>query len=156
MKKQWLKFSEEYLVCWNPSEAARRAGYSERSIHLQAHRLMQNEGIQNYLQVRIDELVMEANEAMIHLSKIARAPQAAFLTPNGFDLAGLLEAGHADVIKDIKWDTDGGYTIKFYDRLDALRTILQVHEKIKTQPQVSINLDGFDEMLRKVYGEEDG
>jgi len=62
MKTQWIKLAEEYQKYWKPTEAARKAGYSERSIHNQAYRLMRDDEILCYINQRVEDLKMDANE----------------------------------------------------------------------------------------------
>lgn len=63
-------FVEEYLRCWNASEAARRAEY--KCPRMAGSRLMTNDDIQTYIQVRLADLVMCANEVLTRLAGIAR------------------------------------------------------------------------------------
>jgi phage terminase small subunit len=67
-KKQRV-FIEEYLQCWNAAEAARRAGYSERTARNQASRLLAKANIQEEVQKRISDKAMSADEVLQRLVK---------------------------------------------------------------------------------------
>lgn len=53
-------FAEEYLIDFNASAAARRAGYSPNCIARQAHLLMRHEGVREYL-----DYLLKSQEAKI-------------------------------------------------------------------------------------------
>lgn len=65
-------FIEEYLICWNATEAARKAGYSEHTARSQGQRLLTNVDIQAAIEGRINELSMSADEVIVRLTNIAR------------------------------------------------------------------------------------
>lgn len=66
-------FVEEYLKCWNATEAARRAGYSERTADRQGSYLLSLVEIQAYVQRRIREKAMGADEVLLRPRCWARA-----------------------------------------------------------------------------------
>lgn len=65
-----IKFVEEYLRCWNASEAARRAEYAYPGT--EGHRLLQIAEIQEYIKVRLAEVAMSADEVLQRLADKAR------------------------------------------------------------------------------------
>ena len=65
------KFIEEYLKCWNATEAARRAKYAHPNS--QGPRLLLDVGIKAIIKERLDELHMSADEVLERLARIARA-----------------------------------------------------------------------------------
>ena len=79
------KFVEEYLKCWNATEAARRADYKHPNT--QGPRLLVDVCIKALIQERLDELHMSADEVLKRLADIAR------LSP------GLHYVNTSDVIK---------------------------------------------------------
>lgn len=154
---QQRKWANEYLKDWNGTEAAIRAGYAEKSAHNTAWRLRKNEEMQKYLRKRMDARLMSADEAMMHLTRIGRAPQQEALKSNGYDMAKVARE-YADLVKKIKVSTTiaGVETVavEFYNRRDALKAILQAHEKIDKPSSVSVEVRlGFGGVLDKVYGD---
>ncbi len=101
-------FIEEYLNCWNASEAARRAGYKSRA-NTAGERLLSNVDIQQAIQTRIDEKAMSADEVLTRLAHHARGSMEDFLDVNtlSFDLSlpQAKERGMLDLIKKIKQRT---------------------------------------------------
>lgn len=115
------KFVEEYLRCWNATEAAKRAGYSERSAYSQGHRLLKNDEIAALLRQRIEETAMSANEVQLRLGEQARAEWAAYLQGDGsIDLGALIADGKAHLVKGVRWDSQGNRVIEFHDAQAAL------------------------------------
>jgi len=66
------KFLDEYLVDFNATEAAKRAGYSGASSHTTGWRLLRNAEISENVSMRIELYAMGANERLKVLSDIAR------------------------------------------------------------------------------------
>lgn len=72
-------FVEHYLRTWNASEAARLAGYSEKSARLIGHENLTKPDIQTAIQERLAELRMSADEVLVRLAEQARATLADFI-----------------------------------------------------------------------------
>ncbi len=70
-------FIEEYLTCWNASEAARRAGY-RGDANTVGPRLLADVGIKERINQRADEMSMSANEVLTALSDQGRSDIGAF------------------------------------------------------------------------------
>lgn len=102
-------FIEYYLQCWNASEAARRAGYSDRTAGSQGQRLLKNVEIQARINERIEEIAMSANEVLLRLGSMARADMGDFMDigPMAFhlDLDKAKELGLTHLIKKVKQRT---------------------------------------------------
>lgn len=65
-------FVEAYLRCWNAAEAARQAGYSERSARSIGAENLTKPDIQAAIAARLDELKQSADEVLVGVSDIAR------------------------------------------------------------------------------------
>ena len=69
-------FCDEYLIDLNATQAAIRAGYSEKYAHTNANKLLQNTTIQEYIQKRLDEkedaLIAKQDEVLKTLTRIMR------------------------------------------------------------------------------------
>ncbi len=112
-------FVEEYLKCWNATEAARRAGYTERFLHTNASKLLQNTTIKARIEARTEELKMSTDEVLTRLADQARGDVSQFLNPHTLGLD--VEKIHANgrLIKSIT-PTKDGHKIELYDAQAAL------------------------------------
>lgn len=120
-KKQQI-FISEYLICWNASEAARRAGYNGRSNSV-GHQLLTNIDIKAEVDRRKADLIMSADEVMVRLTQQARAEYSEYIQTDGtIDLENLVKAKKAHLIKKIK-PTRHGKEIEFYDAQAPLELI---------------------------------
>ena len=77
-KKQRV-FIEEYLQCWNATEAAKRAGYSKRTAYSQGQRLLKKAETSQAISKRISEKAMSADEVLIRLGQMARSDIGEFM-----------------------------------------------------------------------------
>ena len=107
-KKQRV-FVEEYLQCWNAAEAARRAGYSERTARTQGSKLLTKVDIQEEISKRIAEKAMSADEVLLRLGDMARGDIGEFMDISsiGFNvsLETAKELGLTHLIKKVKQRT---------------------------------------------------
>ena len=76
------RFVEEYCVDFNATQAAIRAGYSEKTAYSQGQRLLKNVEIQAAIQKRLDKLAMTAGEALLKLTSWGRGTVEPFLKAN--------------------------------------------------------------------------
>jgi phage terminase small subunit len=164
-------FIEEYLKCWNATEAARRAGYkNNETLHTNARKLLQNTTIAEEITNRLAEVHMSAEEVLKRLADIARGDISEFLdvSPLGFtiDLAAAHKAGKTQLIKKIKQKTvtiNGKNEdreihteeIELYDALGALEKIGRHHKLFnelgsKNNP---VHIDGLDRLLDEVWSQ---
>jgi len=131
LRKKQQAFVDEYLKCWNAAEAARRAGYSERTARQQGSRLLTNVDIQAAIQERLDELAMGADEVLVRLAEQARAEYAQYIVVKdglpAFDFDACVRDGKQHLIKKIKYDKDGNPEVEFYDAQTALVQIARHH-----------------------------
>ena len=119
-ERVWL---EEYLQCWNGTEAARRAGYKWPD-RIGTQKMTK---FADQIQARIAEKVMSADEALVRLSEIARGTWAEYLGPTGsVDIAGMVEDGKAHLISKVA-DNQYGKRIEFCDMQGALNSIGKKH-----------------------------
>lgn len=82
MKKLTIKqkkFADEYIISGNATQAAIKAGYSEKYANTNANKLLQNTTIKNYIDERMKELEQEAianqSEVLKFLTSIMRGEQ---------------------------------------------------------------------------------
>lgn len=127
---QQQRFIDEYLVCWNGAEAARRAGYSEKTARIQASRLLTNANIRAAVEARLAESAMPASEILARLTEQARGSMADFIRPRGrgitLDLKHAAEQGTLHLVKKYS-KTKYSTTIELYDAQSALETLGKYH-----------------------------
>lgn len=117
MNAKWRAFAEKYLSCWNATEAAAFAQYAHP--RQAGSRLLSNVDIKSYINQRLAEKVMSADEVLTRLAEQARGEHGKYLLPNGVDMAALITDGKAHLVKGIK-ETKYGTDIEFYDAQAAL------------------------------------
>jgi phage terminase small subunit len=116
-------FVEEYLICWNASEAARRAGYKGKP-NVVGPRLLANVSIQEAIRARVDELSMSANEVLLGLTAQARGTLGDFITIGRrgaikIDVGKALTAGKLHLVKKLTKGKNG-VSIELYDAQAAM------------------------------------
>ena len=116
-------FVEQYLICWNASEAARLAGYSEKSARSIGSENLTKPNIQELIEQRIATMALSADEVLARLSDLANADMSDFisLSEQGFkiDLKKARDLGRTHLIRKIRQDQNG-IQIELHDAKDAL------------------------------------
>ena len=79
-------FVEEYLQSWNAADAARKAGYTKKSARFMGYENLTKPYIREYMDRRLGESAMSANEILKRLSDQARSSLLPFIdiTEDGF------------------------------------------------------------------------
>jgi phage terminase small subunit len=172
-------FAEEYLRCWNATQAARIAGYSEKSIRSVASEALANPNIRAYIQARLVELKMFSDEVLLLLADQARADMTLFtqVTPSGYiylDFSTPEAIANRRWIKKLKtkrtrriegrgqsaeqWE-DETMEVELVDAQAALK-MLGSHHRLFTDeaPLVDMHLsiEGLEVVLNKAYGLPNG
>jgi len=133
-------FVSEYLKDYNATQAAIRAGYSERSAAVTSSRMLRKANILDAIQSN----VMSREEVTLQLTDIARGDMGDFLDISSMafqvDLNKAKEADKTKLIQKVKMRTtttlnkDGVETethdieISLYDKLSALEKIGKFHK----------------------------
>jgi len=119
-------FVEEYLTCWNASEAARRAGYSETGAAVAGTRLLTNDKVSAEIARRVADKTMTANEVLTRLAEQARASVEDFLEIREgirdpyISLHKAAALGKLHLVKKFKYDRDGRPEFELHDAQAAL------------------------------------
>lgn len=135
-------FVEQYLVCWNSSEAARRAGYNGKA-NVIGPRLLADVSIKAMIEERVAELVMSADEALILLSDQARASLGDFAKVQvladleGHPKARLVKALASDVYEDKAGKVHYKARIELHDTQSAIINVLKIHGRFTDRVEVS-------------------
>lgn len=132
MNTKQTVFVNEYLICWNSAEAARRAGYNGKS-NVIGPRLLADVSIKAEIEARVKDLLMSADEALIRLSEHARGDLGEFAD---IQLIGdLKKHPKSSLVKklttDVYEDKNGKVHYKthfeLYDAQSALDKIMRYH-----------------------------
>ena len=157
MNNKQALFVDYYLQSFNASDAARKAGYSERSAREIGRKLLTNVDIKTAIQERLNDVHMSADEALKLLADIARGDMAQMMDISsvGFslDMSRAKELGLTRLIKKVKQKTVTHLAknesdedrevidleVELYDALGAIRDILKVHGKFVDKVELGGN-----------------
>jgi phage terminase small subunit len=165
-----MAFVNEYLVDFNATQAAIRAGYSEKTAQAQSSRLLSNVIVSDEIKAHLDEKAMSADEVLTRLADMARSDMGDFLdiSPMSFqvDLNKAKELRLTKLIKKVKLHTtttlskDGVETethtieTELYDAQAALVQLGRYH-KLFTD-KTDITSDGKNIIFEVHYKDKDG
>lgn len=139
------KFTLAYVQCFNATQAAIDAGYSENSAHVTGSRLLKDAKVAAAIQRFFDENVMTAQEVLYHLTQIARGDIALVVDSGGSpDMKKATGNYASNLIKKLKTKTtiiasssgEGSdietheVEVEIYDRLKALELLARFHDLI--------------------------
>lgn len=134
LTKKRRVFVEEYLKCWNASEAARQAGYAHPGS--QGHRLLKNVEIEAEIQRRIEEKTMSADEVLLRLAAMARADISEFIADyGGIEWDKVREQGY--LVKKVLHRKGENSQIELYDSQSALHLIGKHHGLFMDRQEIS-------------------
>lgn len=127
-------FIDEYLQCWNATEAARLAGYAVP--RQEGSRLLAIADIREEIQRRVSERAMTADEVLLRLADMARGNMAEFVSivPDKeapvIDLKKAYNSGKFGLIKKLKVAADGSIEFELYDAQAALVQLGKFHKAL--------------------------
>jgi phage terminase small subunit len=132
LTKKQQAFIEYYLQSFNATEAAIKAGYSERSAYSIGSENLSKPEIKAAVESRLNELKMSADEALVMLAEIARSSMADFaeIDKNGKPKIKMKSEKLHLVKKLAIKPTEFGmsYEFELYDRMAALQLIGKHHK----------------------------
>lgn len=154
-------FVAEYVQCWNAAEAARLAGYSEKTARVIGPENLSKPAIREAIDERLKALAMSADEALYRLSEMARSDMNDFVDPNTNELS-LYQArknGKLHLVKKVTHTVSGereSVAVELYDAQAALIQILKqqlpVADEAKVRVDVNLSLLTDDELKRLARG----
>lgn len=107
-----VAFVNEYLVDYNATRAAERAGYqgNENTLAVTGHDLLRNPKISELVEKRLQEKALKADEVLMRLGDQARGNMGDFIRFNdngdpALDLQGASVLGKLHLIKKLKTKT---------------------------------------------------
>lgn len=91
MTERQKRFCDEYLISLNATQAAIKAGYSEKYAHTNANKLLQNTTIKEFIAARMaekeEDLIANQDEVLKYLTSVLRGEsQAEIVVIEGFGL----------------------------------------------------------------------
>lgn len=142
MTKKQIRFCDEYLIDCNATQAAIRAGYSERTARYIGSQLLQKKEVQEMLADRLDriseERIANAKEILIYLTSVLRGESASEIVVVESDAEGNRKAN-----KVIKHPDES-------ERLKAAELLAKrwglLTDKVKIDGAVPIIITGEDEI----------
>ena len=171
-------FCKEYLISLNATDAARKAGYSEKTANEQAARMLTNTNIQEYLQTlqkaRSERLEITADRVMLEVARLAFSDiRKLFNTDGTIKKIHELDDDTAAILSSIETEyrTEGNgeaatsiitKKVKLWDKsknLEALMKHLGMYEKDNRQKtfeeqQLTPEQQILFEEIKKRAGEE--
>ena len=123
------RFIEEYTVDWNATQAAIRAGYSEKSARKIGSDNYAKADIRAAIEERTKALTLEADEILKMKSDTAKFNLGDYVVGLGgtsfVDIEKLIADGHGRQIKGIKYNAQGAAIYEFHDPQKAQDEILK-------------------------------
>lgn len=144
-------FVEAYLACgFNATEAAKRAGYSEKTAYSIGWENLRKPEIGAAIRQALAERAMPADEVLARLAEHARGSIGAFLStdddgkPNGFSLSSERPLHNVKKVSV----TDKGWSFEMYDAQAALVHLGKHHglfsDKLELSWREKLKEDGHD------------
>jgi len=113
MNTRQRRFVDEYLVDFHATNAAIRAGYSERSAHSIASENLKKPKIAEAIRQRVELLAVGSNERLLLLAEIARGGDRDSDRLRAIELLGKLAGDYVDKVEhaggvtiNLSWDAN--------------------------------------------------
>ena len=162
LRNKQKAFVEAYLRSFNATQAAKDAGYSEKTAYSIGQRLLKNVEATALIQERLAAMTMDTDEILIRLTDQARYSPEIFMNFNGgtwnIDINKAHEAGKLHLIKSVK-KTAYGYVIEMYDSQKALELLGRARKLFTDNIQVDapqLSIIGLEAALDRAYGPKSG
>lgn len=152
LTKKQKKFADEYLIDLNATQAAIKAGYSEKTAYSQGQRMLKNVEVKNYIKQQLEQLhnekTADAQEVIEYLTSVMRGESEGEELVNEFQGDGISKA-----VKVSKKPSEK-------DKLKAAELLGKrfgiFTERVETKVEVSEKLsDIFQQLGGEDIGEED-
>lgn len=132
------RFVEEYCVDWNCTQAAIRAGYSEKTAHATGWENLRKPEIKAAIDERLDSLSLSAGEVTKHISDLAKSSLNDFLTVKEVEQKSKIQQPLAEAINNLEAEIafDEEYAVRSADLLGLSG---EKREGYLTEKQYDIN-----------------
>jgi phage terminase small subunit len=126
-------FIEYYLTSWNAAEAARLAGYSEKSARVIGPENLTKPAVRSEIDRRLQAMSMSADEVLVRLSQQASSTMADFIDVEWgipkINLKKAAAAGKLHLLKKVSYDKEGRLSgIELHDSQSALIQLGRYHK----------------------------
>lgn len=142
MNERQKRFADEYIRTANKYQSAVRAGYSEKYAKTNAHKLLENTSVKDYIEARFKELekqsIAEQDEVLQYLTAVMRGEQQDeenIVVPKG------------DYVSDVEKHTkkaDTAQRTKAAELLGKRYAIFTDKQEI-TQRNIELNIGEYDD-----------
>ena len=133
-------FVNHYLACLNASEAARRAGYPNRSAYAIGWENLRKPEIRAAIDAALADAAMPVSEVLARLTDQARASMEEFVTVRSrgahLDLKAAKERGVLHLVRKYT-KTKQGTTVELYDAQAALALLAKYHGLLVDRQELS-------------------
>lgn len=130
------RFVEEYCKDCNATQAAIRAGFSERSARSQGHRMLTNVDIKAAVETRLKELSMEAAEVTKLITDIARGDVKNYYTVTEVEETTRIRKPLSQVIESIRQEIE--FEEEFAKRAELEGKDLEAHQAAQKRRRKAI------------------
>jgi len=124
-------FVEHYLSCWNATQAALLAGYSERTAYSIGHENLKKPEIDDEIKRRLSDVSMTADEVLVRMAEQARGVGQYLIDVTAglpfMNWERLAKENKLHLIKKLSYDREGRPQVEFYDAQAALFQLAKHH-----------------------------
>lgn len=152
LSRKQTVFIDEYLKCWNATQAAIRAGYPEKSARTVGSENLAKPDISAAIQKRLDENAMSANEVLQRLADHGRGTLADFVSVNesgwSVDLDKAQQAEKLHLLKKIT-RTEKTFKSKGNEETTVV-TSIELHDVQNALTLLGKNLGIFSDQVKLI------
>lgn len=155
------RFVDEYCKDFNATQAAIRAGYSEKTAQQMGSENLSKPVISEAIKSRLDQLSLSAEELTKKTADIARGNLADYMTTRMVEHTPRIRVGLQEIINQLEFDlilqeefcAEKGYTEEQYDEFQAnvvqpiQDKILRYSIELKHNPNATRVIDGEPELV---------
>jgi len=137
-------FIAEYIIDFNATQAAIRAGYSKKTANVIGPENLAKPCIREQIDNHLSERQMSADEVLTRLANIAKGSAEDYLTIDEWgaitlDLSRMKEEGKLNLIKKYKVTKQGGTELELYDAQGALNSLGKAHGLFVDRSKVEVS-----------------
>ena len=137
MTDKQKKFADEYLIDTNATQAAIRAGYSEKTSYSMGQRLLKNVEIKTYINEQLEKIssekIADATEVMEYLTSVLRGESKSEVVVTEFCGDGYSEARRMNKLPDEK------EKLKAAELLGKRYSLFKDNVALEVEPVVIVN-----------------
>ena len=142
MNKKHQRFADEYLIDLNATQAAIRAGYSQKTARQIGQRLLSNVDIKNYISEQLEQIhnkkIADATEVMTYLTSVMRGESSSEI---------VVVVGCGDGVSEaetVKKSPDEKEKLRAAELLG--KTLSMFTDKVNVSGSIPVVITGSDEL----------